>query len=293
MDLLPLRYFKKVAETKHLTHAAEELHITQPALSQTIARLEKDLGVALFDRKGRKIHLNAYGKVFLNKVDIILQALEEGRREIADMAGLDRGTVAIDTTFLPHFSEVINDFRTTYPDVQFRISQTASLEKQNEMLENGEIDYCISCKQKDLNGIISIPIQTEEIVFIVSKKHGLAKQTKIQWTDIAKESLIHFKEGHTFREVTDEWCKTVGITPKIVCETDDSKTLTTLVSSGIGGAFWLETLVEENNAFHVLTIEEPICHRNYYLSWSKKRYLSIAAQRFKELLLEDYRKINI
>jgi DNA-binding transcriptional LysR family regulator len=289
MDLLPLRYFKKVAETKHLTHAAEELHITQPALSQTIARLEKDIGVALFDRKGRKLHLNAYGKVFLNKVEIILGTLEEGRREIADMAGLERGTVAIDTTFLPHFSEVINDFRTTYPDVQFRISQTGSLEKQNKMLEHGEIDFCISCKQKDLHGIMSIPIQTEEIVFIVSKQHRLANQTKIKWTDIKGESMIHFKTGHSFREITEEWCENAGFMPNIVCETDDPKTLTTLVSSGIGSAFWLETLIEENNSFHYLTIEDPVCRRNYYLSWSKKRYLSKAAQQFKALLLEDYK----
>lgn len=68
MDLLQLKYFQKVAQLKHLTQAANKLYISQPALSQTIARLEKDIGVPLFNRTGRQINLNEYGRVFLKKL---------------------------------------------------------------------------------------------------------------------------------------------------------------------------------------------------------------------------------
>lgn len=64
MELLQLKYFQTVARLEHMTKAAEELHIAQPSLSKTIARLEKDLGVPLFDRQGRQITLNSFGKYF-------------------------------------------------------------------------------------------------------------------------------------------------------------------------------------------------------------------------------------
>jgi DNA-binding transcriptional LysR family regulator len=288
MDLLQLEYFRKVAKLNHLTQAAQELHITQPSLSQTIAKLEKDLGVPLFDRQARKISLNQYGKVFLEKVDAALALLEEGKREITDMAGLDQGTVSIDTTFLPEFSEFINNFRSTYPDVRFRISQVSTKENQEQLLESGEIDFYIACKEKERNGITHLPIHTEEIVLAVPFSHPLAGQESIRLNDVVNESFIHFKKGHSFREDTDELCKKAGFTPNIVCETDDYRTIVELVKSGIGIAFSLESIVDKENSFHYLRIEEPICQRTYQLVWSKKRYLSSAARMFRDLLTEYY-----
>lgn len=76
-----------------MTKAAEELQISQPALSKIIARLEEDLGVPLFDRQGRNIRLNTFGKAFLRKVEIALNALEDGRKEIEELSGLYSGSV--------------------------------------------------------------------------------------------------------------------------------------------------------------------------------------------------------
>jgi DNA-binding transcriptional LysR family regulator len=290
MDLLQLKYFQKVARLKHLTQAAQELHITQPALSQTIAKLEKDLGVPLFDRQGRQIRLNKYGEAFLKKVESALDVLEEGKREIADMAGLERGTVSIGTTFLPHFSDVINAFRSSYPDVLFRILQVSTKEMQEHLLENGEIDFSISCKPIERNGICNLPIQTEEILLAVPFTHRLANQQSIKLSEVANEPFIHFKKGHSFRDATDELCQKAGFTPNIACETDDSKTMKELVNSGFGVTFWLETLLEKENSFHHLHIQEPVCQRTYHLSWSEKRYLSLAAQTFRDLLIQHFAK---
>lgn len=90
MELLQLKYFQTVARLEHMTKAAEELHIAQPSLSKTIARLEKDLGVPLFDRQGRQITLNPFGKVFLKRVERIFHELSEGEREIKDLANLQQ-----------------------------------------------------------------------------------------------------------------------------------------------------------------------------------------------------------
>ncbi|MFB5677035.1 LysR family transcriptional regulator [Paenibacillus terreus] len=288
MDLLQLRYFQKIARLNHLTQAAQELHITQPSLSQTISKLEKDLGVPLFDRQGRQIRLNKYGEAFLEKVEPALKLLEEGQREVKDMAGLERGTISIDTTFLPLFSDTMNMFRSKFPDVHFRISQVSTMEKRERLLEAGEIDFSISCNPIKRSGIYNMPILTEEIVLTVPITHRFANRQSIKLSEVANEPFIHFKKGHSFREDTDEICRKAGFAPNIICETDDSKTIIELVRKEIGVAFWLESLLEKENPFHYLRILEPVCRRTYQLTWSEKHYLSVAARTFRDFLIKQF-----
>ncbi len=80
MELLHLRYFRVVARLEHITKAAEELCIAQPSLSKTIRHLEQEVGVPLFDRPGRSIRLNQFGKAFLEHIETLFHELEEGQR---------------------------------------------------------------------------------------------------------------------------------------------------------------------------------------------------------------------
>ena len=98
MELTQLRYFKKVAKTEHITKAAEELHITQPALSRTISRLEEQVGVRLFDRNNNKIRLNSFGYVFLKRVERAFSELDDGLKEVSDMYSLDKGKIVFSTS---------------------------------------------------------------------------------------------------------------------------------------------------------------------------------------------------
>ncbi|MFD0588946.1 LysR family transcriptional regulator [Paenibacillus sp. GCM10027627] len=288
MDLLQLKYFQKVAQLKHLTKAAEELYITQPALSQTISRLERDLGVSLFDREGRQIRLNEYGEAFLKKVDIALNTLEEGKRELRDMAGLEKGTVSIDSSSLPYFPEAINAFRASFPDVRFRVSQVSTREAKEELLENGGIDLCISCSPVKRKGIVNYPIVDENIFFAVPLSHRLADRQSIKLSEVAEEPFMSFKKGHSFREQTDELCQLAGFEPNIICEVDDLNTMKQLMKSGIGVAFWLESLIDTDCDYRPLSIEEPVSIRTYYLSWTEKRYLSLASRSFRDWLMEHF-----
>ena len=95
MDLVQLEQFRLLARVQHMTRAAEELNIAQPSLSKTIQRLERELGVALFDRPGRQIRLNSFGRAFLERVDEAFFALEEGQRQVRSMADLEQGEIAL------------------------------------------------------------------------------------------------------------------------------------------------------------------------------------------------------
>jgi LysR family transcriptional regulator, transcription activator of glutamate synthase operon len=81
---LQLKYFKKIAEAQSMTRVAEEIHISQSALSKTIRTLETELGVKLFDREGKYIKLNENGKIFLKYVNRNLQSLEDAKKELSD-----------------------------------------------------------------------------------------------------------------------------------------------------------------------------------------------------------------
>src|SRR5579875_1786359 len=95
MEWHQIQYFQMVAETEHFTRAAEILSISQPALSRAISKLEEELGVQLFDRTGRNIVLNKYGKMFLQRVERSIQEIELGKQEIHDMIHPDHGTISL------------------------------------------------------------------------------------------------------------------------------------------------------------------------------------------------------
>lgn len=89
MDLLQLKYFKVVAEQEHITKSAKLLMVSQPYLSAIVARLEEEMGGQLFDRDGRNVVLNEYGKILLHHANEALQHLEDAKKEIADMRSRD------------------------------------------------------------------------------------------------------------------------------------------------------------------------------------------------------------
>ena len=93
MELLQLKYFSVAAAQEHITKAAEILHIAQPALTQSIKRLEEELGVKLFDRRGRNIVLNKTGQIFYKRITPILADLENIPDEIRELAGIFRRTI--------------------------------------------------------------------------------------------------------------------------------------------------------------------------------------------------------
>ncbi|WP_400161788.1 LysR family transcriptional regulator [Brevibacillus sp. TJ4] len=286
MELLQLQYFQTVAKHEHMTRAAEELRIAQPALSKTIARLEEDLGVPLFDRQNRQIRLNAYGKAFLQKVETALTALEEGRREVADLAGGERGRIHLATSTLERLSKPLADFREQYPDVHFRITQVApaAMEIMRRLLEKGEADLCFAPVSIQRDGIQELPVLRTEVCLAVPPGHWLEGRESIHLQEVAEESFIEYREGHPFRKTNDQFYREAGIQPTIVCEVEEPAALSSLVLAGLGVAF-VPMCAKDNPPFHVLRIDGLVCERVFTVAFPEKRYLSLAARRFRDFLV--------
>lgn len=290
MELLQLHYFQTVARMEHMTKAAKELRIAQPALSKTIARLEEDLGVQLFDRQNRQIKLNSFGKAFLKSVDTALSALEEGKREVSDLAGMERGSIRIATTALPRLSKALGAFRARYPDVNFRIIQIPpdSMMEMVQMLENGEVDLCFAAAALDDDKFLEIPVLHAEVFLAVPHGHRLAGRKSISLQDVAGEAFIEYKEGHPFRKMNEEFCRLAGISRDVVCEVDEPAALGSLVAAGLGAAFVPGCKGDEEPPYAMVRIEKPSCYRTFTLAWLEQRYLSKAAREFQSFLVEYF-----
>jgi DNA-binding transcriptional LysR family regulator len=289
MEFLQLHYFRTVARTEHMTKAAEELRIAQPSLSKTIARLEADLGVPLFDRQGRQLRLNAFGKAFLKRVDRAFMELNEGRRELRDLAGLQRGMITIAVSIPRILPELLQAFLKEYPNVLFRqlYESTSSIKR---LLENGEIDFGISSVPIAGPGLEWKPLVTEEVFLIVPLGHPLARRESIALSEVKDEPFISMSAGFGFRDLTDAFCREAGFTPNIAFEGDEPYSIGRLVEQGLGVAFIpaLSTNWESRPAVKRLRIEQPACRRTIGMGWSKRRYLSLAARRFRERVKEHF-----
>ncbi|PWW02401.1 DNA-binding transcriptional LysR family regulator [Paenibacillus cellulosilyticus] len=290
MELLQLKYFRTVARLEHMTRAAEQLHIAQPALSRTISRLEEDLGVPLFDRVNRQIRLNAFGKAFLSKVESALSLLEEGTKEVMELAGLERGTISIATNTLNCLSPAVAAFRERFPDVSFRINQIAPAEtySMGELLEQGHTDLGFGPVSLRSSCLRELSVLQSEVFLAVPCGHRLEKQNSITLGQAADAPFIEYKIGHPFRQVNDEISRRAGIKRNIICEVDEPAALHSLVQTGLGVAFVPKCKWNEVSQYSLLPIKDSDNKHTFFLSWNETRYLSEAAREFQHFLIEYY-----
>ncbi|MCQ6560583.1 LysR family transcriptional regulator [Paenibacillus mendelii] len=286
MELLQLQYFRTVAKLEHMTRAAQELRIAQPALSKTIARLEEHVGVSLFDRHGGRIRLNSFGRAFLNKVEAALGLLDEAKKEVLELAGLEQGSIHLATSTLTRLSEPLGKFLTLHPHVNMQITQASTAEIA-QLIETGAVDIGFTAMPVDHPGIAYATVLKEDLYLAVHPKHRLANRQSIRLSDAADEPFIGYKEGFVFQRMNDMFFREAGISPKFVCRVDEPAAVVSLVRTGLGVALF-GCKGGENSDLTLLPIEYPVCQRNYQLIWSEKRYFSLAARKFRDFVIQYF-----
>jgi len=293
MEWQQLEYFQVVARLEHFTRAAEQLSLSQPALSRAIARLEAELGVPLFERQGRRVRLTRYGRVFLAHAERALQAIDAGKREISDMAGPERGVVAL--AFLKTLGarvlpEALGAFRERHPAVRFQLTQNHS-SALLDLLAEGEVDLCLFAPPEERPGMRWEPVLTEEIYVVAAPGHPLANREVIALAELANEPLILLKPGYGMRRITDALCRQAGFTPRIAFEGEDAATVTGLATAGLGVGFIPALAVAERPDARYLRVSEPRCERIIALAWMEERYLSAAATLFRDFTLAYFAEL--
>lgn len=291
MEWQQLEYFQTLARIQHVTRAAEALSLSQPALSRSIARLEEELGVPLFDRQGRTIILNRYGQLFLKRVNRILKEFADGKQELHDLIHPEHGEVALGflhtlgTGLIP---DLIGAFRRQSPTIGFQLIQNHSYSLLKH-LDAGELDICLIAEPAETTLPIQwTPLWSEELFAIVPLGHPLAGEESIHLRDIADESFIFLKKGYALRRTTDRLFQEIGIVPRITFEGEEAATVEGLVAAGLGVSLLPDLKGVDKSKIVQIPIREPKCQRVMGMALVKGRYLSPAVLRFKEFVLAHF-----
>ncbi|WP_297633192.1 LysR family transcriptional regulator [uncultured Clostridium sp.] len=290
MELLQLKYFMKVAQVQHMTKAANELYISQSSLSRTISRLEEDLGTELFKRDGRRIKLNECGEAFLKRVENAFYEIEQGKREIDKLKGIEKKTIVVGATITRLLPDVFQEFLRERPNIRFKLFQLSTKEIEKE-LEEGKIDFAISTPLIEKDGVISKELKKEKFFLATSKKHPLAKRKRINIEELETEIFIALSTEYTFQKNIEEMCIANGFTPNIMFESNDIEVLFKLVLDDFGIAimpeYWWDE--ERKNLPMKIEIENIYSNRVIGVSWNERKELSEELVDFKEFLVQYFK----
>lgn len=266
MEIQQFRYFLTAARYENLTKAAEELHIAQPALSQSVKRLETELGVSLFDRKNHRIELNEQGKLLKKRLIPLMESIDNLKDELWESVYSSEGTIYLN--FLSASNLITNciiSYRAQKPDVQFQVSQL-------EMMENCDIHIesriAMSVTPPHLQelpeGIVRREYLREEIFLAVPPDSKFAKHKTIDLREVKEENFIRLGNGWQLRMICDDFCRRAGIRPQAVFESNSPESVRNLVAAGLGIGFWPEKAWggPPGHGVVLIPIRYPICRRD-------------------------------
>lgn len=285
MELLQLKYFLTVAKMESVTRAAAHHRIPQPAMSQTIARLEKELGgVRLFDRKNNRIYLNENGRLFQSYVENALLELENGVQAMRSKGENVSGSIRILALEGRRFCfDCVSHFAEAYPHISFSISHDYSGES------GSEYDLCISTVRAHGQMQASAPLICEPLVLAVHETHPLADQPAIRLSDLRDEKFITMSPRSTLYALTYEHCRSAGFEPHIPFICDDPYYIRKYVSENMGIS--LAPAISWAGRFRsntkLIPVSDPPLQMTSYLLWDDKRYLSSAVRTFRDYMLSQ------
>jgi DNA-binding transcriptional LysR family regulator len=284
-----LAQFAAVAREEHLTHAAEELGISQPTLSRAMNRLEEQLGVPLFSHVGRGIQLTAHGRRLLARAQQALDVLELAGQEVAADTDPEYGQVS-----LAHLKSLgmtvpalLRAFRAEHPNVRFRLTE-ASSDRMLELLRAGEVDLCLIAPLPEDRDIAAIPLLQQDMRLVVPAGHRLAARKSVRLADAASEDFVALREEYGTWQIADALCRAAGFTAHIGVVADAIDTARALVAAGLGIA-----LLPDGGAPRDGTAEIPLAHapgevpgvsRTLALAWPGHTIQPAAAALFRGFL---------
>jgi len=287
MEWQQLEYFHVVATLQHFTRAAEQLSITQPALSRSIAQLEKELGVPLFDRQRRSVVLNPYGQKFHEHTARILQEMKEAKRGLLGLQNPQFGDISIaflkslGISFVPR---MVRSYLDLNPHVNFQLFQN-STSAMIDQLKRGEVDLILSSLADTTPEVEWTSLWTEEMFLFVHHRHPLAARENVSLGDILDEKFIVLKHGYGSRAIIDEMFASVNRRPNIAFEGEEVVSLLGFVSANLGVALLPQISGMNRKDLIKLPITDYRCERTIGLAWIHGKYLPPVVDRFRAFLI--------
>lgn len=240
MDFKQLRYILKVAEMRNVTHAAEELFITQPALSHYIAKVEKELGLPLFERSTTPLSLTVAGEHYVKTARKILQLEANLKEQLADIATLKTGRITMGipparASYVLPF--VLSRFHASYPGVELN-----TLEKNSTVLKqsvlSGEADFAFLPWLEEAAGLEAEVLSKEELFLVAAKGQLTAEHLKkpgiVDFERVTDMNFVLLRQNRGIRQMVEGIFRQYGTNPQVIMETSSNESAYRLAAAGLG-----------------------------------------------------------
>jgi DNA-binding transcriptional LysR family regulator len=287
-DLGDLRAFIAVAELASFRAAAETIHLSQPALSRRVEKLEDALGVRLFDRDTRNVELTSVGRDFARKARALLDELEEMLLGVRDVAANRWGQVTlacIPSTAHYFLPSVLRQYHRRFPRIRVRVID----ESANEVLSavaHGEAELGLDITGSDEPTLEFEPLLTEAFVVACPRDHPLARQNAVTWAELGRYDFMTVDKASGNRLIMDLALASKRDRPQACFETRHVSTLVAFVEAGLGVAAVprLSMPRKGHAALVSVPIVEPEVTRTVGLIKRRGRSLSPAAEHLYDML---------
>jgi LysR family transcriptional regulator, transcription activator of glutamate synthase operon len=294
MDIRQVRAAVEVGRTGGFTRAAEILGVAQPALSQAVASLERELGVALFERTSRRVWATPAGAAFVERAARILSDVDALSSEMAEHAGVVRGRVVVGSLQL--FSEtalpaILARFHRLHPDVELALREDVTHEMLAK-LRAAELDVAIVNVDDPTPypDLAFVPLYRDPLAIAVAAAHPLARGGATTMAALRAEDWVTFRRGSGLHMTLLEAARREGFVPRIVVESADTLTLRTLASEGLGVALLPRTFLEAPGPpVAIVELREPKLERAIALASRRGAVQNAAARAFASFLQESFR----
>jgi DNA-binding transcriptional LysR family regulator len=246
MDMRRLEYFLAIVDEGGMTKAARALHIAQPSLSQSLGALERELGVALFDRAGRGMLLTAAGQALVGPARQALRSMQVAREAVGDVSALLAGTLeiaALPTLAVDPLADLVGRFRTEHPGVVVRVREAESAAGTSTLVREGRCELGLAHLPLPQEGLRTVELGVQELLFVLAPSIEIAGERgvdgtpqAISLTALAKVPLVLTPPGTSTRMLLDQAMEAAGVVPNVAVETDAREAIVPLVLAGAGGA---------------------------------------------------------
>lgn len=266
MEFMQIRYFLEAAKTKHMTNSAKNLHITQPALTQAIRRLENDLGVPLFAPKGRNIVLTEYGKYLQKKLEPLMSQIDDIPAQLKMMVALESETIHMNVLAASSLvMEAIIEYKKEHGDINFQLQQNSESELYDIAITT-KLFYQGDGKENSF-------ACAEGIYLAVPRNKKYQDHSSICLSEVAEEGFISLLGSREFRYICDRFCQHAGFTPKVIFESDNPSAVRNMIAANMGIGFWPEFTwgSAQNEHVRLLKIEEPVCQRDIIIHYNRNK----------------------
>lgn len=278
-----LRYFLEVALTRNFTNAAENLYITQPALSRIIKSLEEEIGAPLFIRSRKKLLLTDAGHVLEKHAKIIHQQIDLLHTDLDYLLTLKKGHIRIGLPSIINsffFSEILSTFHQKYPEVTFQLEEDGSKGIEEKIVHN-QLDIGVVVFSGKGENIEYFTFVNEKLKLFVPSSHRLVGEKNVALEKLKTEKFIMFNQDFEMRNLVLTACEHAGFRPEIISETSQLDFIEEMVAYNLGITLLPESTGKElTSEIKTIPIVHPTIEWNLALIWKKDDYLSPLTKEF-------------